>query len=142
MTRAVVVGEWLKCPYCRSTDIVVDGEYVCRECGTVLGPVYLPPIVELAPAKQTSASRKPASPVPAPLRRAFEWYREYVATLEQEGRRRVKRRYLDMVREHLDKVAVVFGGKVATVALELFKRLDKRAYQAKSTLISTIDVRK
>ena len=132
MTRAVVVGEWLKCPYCHSTNIVVDGEYVCRECGAVLGPVFLPPIVELAPAKQASASCKPASPVPAPLRRAFEWYREYMAILEQEGRRRVKRRYLDMVREHLDKVAVAFGGKVVAVALEIFQRLDKRVYQAKS----------
>ena len=122
----------LKCPYCRSTNIAAEGEYVCRECGTVLGPVSLPPIVELAPAKQASASRKPASPVPAPLRRAFEWYREYVATLEQEGRRRVKRRYLDMVKMHLDKIAVVLGDRVATVALEIFQRLDKRAYQSKS----------
>ena len=41
MTVAVV--DRLQCPYCQSTNVVVaDGEYVCRDCGTVLGPVVAP----------------------------------------------------------------------------------------------------
>lgn len=34
MTRSEI------CSYCGSKDIVTDGEVICRNCGTVLGPVY------------------------------------------------------------------------------------------------------
>ena len=115
-----------KCPYCRSTNIAADGEYVCRDCGTVIGPVLLPPIVELT---QTSHKVSPTH-IPAPLRRAFEWYREYVKG--GKYKKSVKRRYLDMVKEHLDEIAEALGAEVAAVALELFRGLDKRVYQGRS----------
>ena len=37
-----------------------------------------------------------------------------------------------MLKEHLDKIAKALGDEVATVALEIFQRLDKRVYQSKS----------
>lgn len=60
--RAVAnVGEfpWLICPHCQSTNIVADGEYVCRDCGTVLGPVPMPPVLKQTPVP---VKHEPTSP--------------------------------------------------------------------------------
>lgn len=82
---------------------------MCRECGTVIGPVLMPPVLKEAPP-------------PTPR------YRLVVLALEREGRRSVRRRYSEIVEMHLGKVAVALGAEVAAVALEMFRRLDKRVY--------------
>ncbi|MEM0463633.1 hypothetical protein [Pyrobaculum sp.] len=84
--------------------MAADGEYACRECGMVIGPVLMPPVTKEAPR-------------PPPK------YRLIMAALEREGRRSVRRRYSEIVEMHLDKVARALGAEVAAVALEMFKRL-------------------
>ena len=115
--RGVVRGVfiWPRCPYCQSTNVVAVGEYVCRDCGTVIGPVLVPP-------------RQPPSP---PLRHAAARYRLIMA-LGREDKRSAKRRYSEIVKMHLDKIAEALGAEVAVTALEIFKRLDKRVYQGRS----------
>ena len=93
--------------------MAADGEYACRDCGTAIGPVLMP----LAP-KQT--------PPPPPR------YRLVMLALEREGKRSIKKRYADLVRMHLDKIAKALGAEVAVTALEMFRRLDKRVYQGRS----------
>ena len=87
--------------------MVAVGEYVCRECGTVVGPVFMPPLLKEAPR-------------PPPK------YRLIMAALEREGKS--VRRYSELVKMHLNKVAKALGDKVAVTALEMFRRLDKRVY--------------
>ncbi|MEM4791516.1 MAG: hypothetical protein QXS00_01165 [Pyrobaculum sp.] len=95
---------WPKCPFCHSANVAAVGEYVCRDCGTVIGPVLMPPVLKEAP--------------PTPQK-----YRLIMAALEREGKRSVRRRYSEVVKMHLDKVARALGAEVAAVALEMFKRL-------------------
>ena len=104
---------WPSCPHCHSANVVAVGEYACRECGAAIGPVLMPP----AP-KQT--------PPPPPK------YRLIMAALEQVDKKSVRRRYSEVVKMHLDKVSKALGAEVAAVALETFKRLDKRVYQSRS----------
>ena len=115
VTRVAAVGELprLTCPHCRSANVAAVGEYVCRDCGTVLSPVLLPPVPEKTP--------------PPPPR-----YRLIMAVLEQEDKKSVKRRYIEIVKMYLDKVAEALGAEVAAVALKLFRGLDRRVYQGKS----------
>ncbi|ABP51202.1 transcription initiation factor TFIIIB [Pyrobaculum arsenaticum] len=103
---------WPSCPHCQSANAAADGEYVCRECGTVIGPVLVPPVTKEAPR-------------PPPR------YRLIMTALERESRRSV-RRYSEVVKMHLGKVAKALGAEVAAVALDIFKRLDKRVYQGRS----------
>lgn len=130
MTRVAAVGELprLICPHCQSSNVTAVGEYICRDCGTVIGPVPMPPMLRQTPVP---AKHRPTSlrHVPAPLRYAAARYRKYVMALEGEYKKSVKRRYLNIVKEHLDKVAEALGDEIATVALEVFKRLGKRVYQ-------------
>ena len=100
-------------PYCHSANVVAVGEYVCRDCGTVVGPVFMPPLLKEAPR-------------PPPR------YRLIMTALERESRRSVRRMYSEVVKMHLDKVSKALGAEVAAVALETFKRLDRRVYQEKS----------
>ena len=122
MTRRGVEREvfsWPRCPYCRSANVVVaDGEYVCRDCGTVLGPVLLPPV--------------PEQPPPALLRHTAARYRLVMLALEREDKRSVRRRYGEVVKMHLGKIAEALGAEVAVTALEIFNHLDKRVYQGRS----------
>ncbi|MEM4754821.1 transcription initiation factor IIB family protein [Pyrobaculum sp.] len=113
--RGVVMGAfpWPRCPYCQSANVVAVGEYVCRDCGTVIGPVFMPPLLK-------------EEPQPPPR------YRLIMAALEREGRRSVRRRYSEIVEMYLNKVSKALGAEVAAVALEMFKRLDKRVYQSRS----------
>ncbi|AFA38613.1 Transcription initiation factor TFIIIB, Brf1 subunit/Transcription initiation factor TFIIB [Pyrobaculum oguniense TE7] len=103
----------LRCPYCHSANVAADGEYVCRDCGTVIGPVFMPPVLKEAPR-------------PTPR------YRLIMAALEREGRRSVRRRYSEIVEMYLNKVSKALGAEVAVTALEMFRRLDKRVYQSRS----------
>ena len=114
-SRGVVMGVFpsLRCPYCQSANVAADGEYVCRDCGTVIGPVLAPPLLKEAP--------------PPPQK-----YRLIMAALEQVDKKSVRRRYSEVVKMHLDKVAKALGAEVAVAALETFKRLDKRVYQSRS----------
>ena len=109
--RGVVRGVfiWPRCPYCQSTNVVAVGEYVCRDCGTVLGPVLVPP----------------RQPPPTPLRHAPARY-GLIMALGREDKRSVRRRYSEIVKMHLGKVAEALGAEVAAVALELFRGLDRR----------------
>ena len=110
MTRRGVEREvftWPRCPHCRSANIAANGEYVCRDCGTALGPVLLPPVQEKTP--------------PTPPR-----YRLIMLALGREDKKSVKRRYSEIVKMHLDKIAEALGAEVAAVALELFRGLDRR----------------
>ena len=121
MTLRGVEGEvfsWPRCPYCQSTNVVAGGEYVCRDCGTVLGPALLPPVPEKTP--------------PALLRHTAARYRLIMLALEREDKKSVKRRYGEVVKMYLDKIAEALGAEVAAVALEIFNSLDKRVYQGKS----------
>ena len=103
MTSRGAAFPWPSCPHCQSANVAADGEYVCRECGAALGPVFMPPLLKEAPR-------------PPPR------YRLIMAALEREGRRSVRRRYSD-VEMHLDKIAKALGAEVAVTALEMFKRL-------------------
>lgn len=105
----------MKCPYCQSENIVLtDGEYVCRDCGTVLGPELMPP--------------KPKQVLPIAVR-----HKLVLLVLEQESKRSIKKKYGEIVRLYIGKVAEALGRpEVATVAMEIFQRLDKRVYQGKS----------
>ncbi|MEZ0248418.1 MAG: TFIIB-type zinc ribbon-containing protein [Thermoproteus sp.] len=44
----------MNCPYCGSRRVVVSsGEYVCADCGSVLGPVLYVPLTKLPPYDNT-----------------------------------------------------------------------------------------
>ncbi|MEM0277522.1 hypothetical protein [Pyrobaculum sp.] len=58
--------------------MVAVGEYACRDCGTVIGPVLAPPATKEAPR-------------PSPK------YRLIMAALEQVDKRSVRRRYSEIV---------------------------------------------
>ena len=77
--EALEVFTWPRCPYCQSANVAAVGEYVCRDCGTVLGPVLLPPVPENTP--------------PALLRHTAARYRLVMLALEREDKKSVKRKY-------------------------------------------------
>ncbi|AFA38049.1 hypothetical protein Pogu_0022 [Pyrobaculum oguniense TE7] len=104
MTRRGAAFPWPRCPYCHSANVVAVGEYACRECGTAIGPVLMPPATKEAP--------------PPPPK-----YRLTMAALEQVDKRSVRWRYSEVVKMHLGKAAEVLGAEVAAVALDIFKRL-------------------
>ncbi|AAL63960.1 TFIIB-type zinc ribbon-containing protein [Pyrobaculum aerophilum] len=105
----------MKCPYCQSMNITLaDGEYVCRDCGTVLGPEVVPP--------------RPRQVLPVPVR-----HKLIMLALEQENKKSIKKKYSEMVKMYTGKVAEALGvPEVTVVALQIFQRLDKRIYQGKS----------
>ncbi|MGB9703959.1 MAG: TFIIB-type zinc ribbon-containing protein [Pyrobaculum sp.] len=105
----------MNCPYCKSENIVlVDGEYVCKDCGSVIGPEVVPPRV-----KQISV---------ATLKR-----RVVLILLEKETKEGVKKRYGEVVEFYITKIASELGREdVGKVAMEMFRKLDKRIYQGKS----------
>lgn len=102
------------CPYCSSDKIVLrDGEYVCTECGTVVGYEVVPPRVKLA----------------TPVIKS----RRIIALLEEEDKQTVKMKYSDMVKFYISKIARELGvAGIEQEAMRLFSALDKRAYQGKS----------
>jgi transcription initiation factor TFIIIB Brf1 subunit/transcription initiation factor TFIIB len=103
------------CPYCKSDKISLNenGEYVCTECGTVLGFELMPPRVKFE----------------APLRRESR----LLMYLEKETKETVKKRYSELVRFYLAKVARELGRpELEQVAWSMFTTFDKRVYQGKN----------
>ncbi|MEM1888752.1 MAG: transcription initiation factor IIB family protein [Pyrobaculum sp.] len=102
------------CTYCKSDKIVlVEGEYVCTECGTVVGYELMPPVV-----KHIISIRRE--------NRIF-------IKLEKEKREIIKKKYSEIVKFYIEKICSVVGGEsVRTKACDLFKNLDKRVYQGKN----------
>ncbi|ABP51678.1 MULTISPECIES: TFIIB-type zinc ribbon-containing protein [Pyrobaculum] len=103
------------CPYCKSTNITLaDGEYVCRDCGTVLGPEMLPPRLRQ---------------VPVPVHKG----KIVLTILEKEDKTTIKKRYSELVEHYVAKIAAALARKdLEMVALEIFRNLDKRVYQGKT----------
>jgi len=103
------------CQYCKSDKIILNenGEYVCTNCGTVIGYELVLP------------RAKPEMP----LRRGSR----LVIFLERETREMVKRRYSELVKFYVAKVARELGRPdLERVALATFQGLDKRVYQGKN----------
>jgi transcription initiation factor TFIIIB Brf1 subunit/transcription initiation factor TFIIB len=103
------------CPYCRSENIVlVDGEYVCKDCGSVIGPEVVPPRV-----KQIN--------IIIPKRRIM------LILLEKETKEGVKKRYGEVVEFYITKITSELGREdIGKAAMKMFRKLDKRIYQGKS----------
>ena len=103
------------CPYCKSDKISLNenSEYVCTECGTVLGFELMPPRIKFE----------------APLRRESR----LLVYLEKETKKTVKKRYSELVRFYLAKIARELGRlELEQVAWATFTALDKRVYQGKN----------
>jgi transposase-like protein len=97
------------CPYCKSDKISLNenSEYVCTECGTVLGFELMPPRIKFE----------------APLRRESR----LLVYLEKETKKTVKKRYSELVRFYLAKVARELSClELEQVAWATFTALDKR----------------
>jgi len=128
----------MACPTCGSKAVVVspNGEYVCAECGTVLGPVYMWPIhgkdqrlAEKA-AELSKGLRVVLVKRGVPL---SEW-------LELGGAGEWPRRVADWVppskrvEYYIEATSAKLGLSKATVeeALVLYRRLERRALVGKS----------
>ncbi|ABO07864.1 transcription initiation factor IIB family protein [Pyrobaculum calidifontis] len=131
----------MACPVCGGRAVVVspDGEYVCVQCGTVIGPVYMWPIRRVderlaeKAAELSKGLRLALVKRGVPLR---EW-------LELEGARawlEQKRRLTawippsKRVEYYIEAAAAKLGlGRAALEeALALYRRLDRRALVGKS----------
>jgi transcription initiation factor TFIIIB Brf1 subunit/transcription initiation factor TFIIB len=103
------------CPYCKSDKIILNenGEYVCTDCGTVVGYELVLPRVKLE----------------MPLRRESR----LLVFLQRETKETVKRKYSELVRFYVAKTARELGRPdLEHVALSTFQGLDKRVYQGKN----------
>lgn len=102
------------CTYCKSDKIVlIDGEYVCTSCGTVVGYELVAPIVKLTVS-------------PRRENRIF-------VKLGEEKKEVVKKKYSEVVLYYIDKICTDLGiNEVRYVSYELFRTLDKRVYQGKN----------
>lgn len=104
----------MKCTYCNSDKVIlVDGEYVCTECGTVVGYEALPPIVtKVQPIKKI---------------------KQILMILEKEKREIIKTKYSDIVKYYIAKICRELGSpELEREALELLSTIDKRVWQGKS----------
>jgi len=117
------------CPYCKSDRIVVNdnGEYVCADCGTVLGFTLMPP--RLAPGELRAPLRmgNPLGIDPLGIDRRIE------KDIESGGKFVFKKRYGELVRLYLAKAAKKLGRpELERAAWSLFIKIDKRVYQSKN----------
>jgi len=104
----------VRCPYCNSDKVIlVDGEYVCTECGTVVGYEALPPMVtKIKPIKKI---------------------RQILIILEKEKKEIIKTKYSDIVKYYIAKICRELGSQeLEKETLKLFSAIDKRAWQGKS----------
>lgn len=108
------------CPYCKSNRVIVNdcGEYVCADCGTVLGFMLMPPRAEFR----------------VPLRMGHPLGMGRRVEKDIEDRKFVfKKKYGELVRLHLAKVARELGRpELERAAWSLFIKIDKRFYQSKN----------
>jgi len=96
----------MRCWYCGSEKVaLVDGEYVCTECGTVLGYEVRPP----------------------------KWAERALRALERETRATLRVKYSAIVEHYIYTVCRRLGEpELAEGALALFRSLPKTAWQGKS----------
>ncbi|MEM1597710.1 MAG: transcription initiation factor IIB family protein [Pyrobaculum sp.] len=101
------------CTYCKSDKVrLVDGTYVCTECGTVLGYEMMPPIFKDVPLRKTST---------------------LVILLNKEDKKTIKRKYSEIVEYYITKICEGLGmPELREDAVRLFKNLDRRIYQGKN----------
>jgi len=128
------------CPVCGSRAVVSpDGEYVCVECGTVLGPVYMWPVsrIEERLAEKAAQLSKELRAVMvrrgAPLRGWLE-LEGARAWLEQKRRLTAWIPPSKRVEYYIEAAAAKLGlGRAAFEgALALYRGLDRRALVGKS----------
>jgi len=96
----------VRCWYCGSERVVlVDGEYVCTECGTVLGYEVKPP----------------------------RWAERALRALERETKTALRAKYSLIVEHYIYVVCRRLGEPgLAEKALRLFRSLPRTAWQGKS----------
>jgi len=103
------------CQYCKSDKIILNenGEYVCTDCGTVIG-------YELVSPRAKFEMR---------LRRE----NRLLVFLEKEMRGTVKRKYSELVKFYVAKIARELSRPdLERVAMSIFQHIDKRVYQGKN----------
>jgi len=104
----------MKCTYCNSDKVIlVDGEYVCTECGTVVGYEALPPIItKVKPIKKI---------------------KQMLIILEKEKKEIIKTKYSNVVKYYIVKICrELKSPELEREAIKLFSTIDKRAWQGKS----------
>lgn len=101
------------CTYCKSDKVrIVDGAYVCTNCGTVLGYEMLPTVFREAPIRKTNT---------------------LIIFLNRENKKSIKRKYSELVEFYINKICEELNKpELRENALQLFKNLDKRIYQGKN----------
>lgn len=110
------------CPYCRSDKIILkDGEYICTECGTVLGFEVVAPV----PKQSISVIRR----------------RTIFLSLEKENKKTINMKYSDIVKFYINKISTELAIEdIREVAWDLFQKLDKRVYQGKNPRVIAASV--
>ncbi|MFN7105135.1 MAG: TFIIB-type zinc ribbon-containing protein [Pyrobaculum sp.] len=104
----------MNCPYCKSDKIVlIHGEYVCTNCGTVVG-------YEMVAPRTTYET---------PIRRE----KKIVLFLSKESKISIKKRYSELVKIYMEKICKEIKREdIAQEAFKLFTELDKRIWQGKN----------
>jgi transcription initiation factor TFIIIB Brf1 subunit/transcription initiation factor TFIIB len=110
----------MRCPYCDSDDIIdVDGEYVCRSCGSVIGPVLYAPRLKIEDVRPL-LRRTAASILLASLNDEAKGLGPRVSVEER-------------IRRYIEEVAEALGiSEAAKRALELYGAIGKRRVQGKN----------
>lgn len=108
----------MQCLYCGSSNIIIsNGEYVCRICGSVLGPVlYFP-----RPRQREEIRRRAAVKI-------------LLNILNEETRKGGPYRAEERMRKYLEELAAAFSipQHIVEYAEGLYKSLDKRKIQGKN----------
>lgn len=96
----------------------MDGEYVCRSCGSVIGPVLYAPRLKIEDVRPL-------------LRRASASI--LLASLNEEARGELKVSVEERIRRYIEEVAEALGiPEAAKKALELYDVIGKRRIQGKN----------
>lgn len=104
----------MQCQYCQSERIVlIWGEYVCTNCGTVLGYEMLPPISKNSPLVKRE--------------------RKIILELKRETPRSVKKKYSELVLTYIRQISEKLGNlELENDAIALFYRLSRRIWRGKN----------
>ena len=114
----------MECSYCKSNRVTVNdnGEYVCADCGTVLGFTLVPPRLTLGELR-----------VPLRTGHPLGMGRRVEKDIEGSGKPVFKKRYGELVQLHLAKVAKGLGRpELKEEAWMMFIKIDKKVYQSKN----------
>lgn len=105
----------MRCNYCGSAKVVNDnGEWVCSECGTVLGyelVAYVSPNAVIIAKKS---------------------HYNILKNLEDKNKINIKKLYKELVEKYLKILDAEFGTSYTETALRLIDRISKAAYQGKT----------